>query len=642
MIRVLATAGHVDHGKSTLVEALTGTHPDRLKEEREREMSIDLGFAYLRLPGGLEVGIVDVPGHRDFIANMLAGVGGVDAVLLVVAADEGVMPQTREHVAILDLLGIDAGVVAITKVDLAPDPEWLALVEEDVRHLLAPTTLARAPMVRVSARTGQGLPDLVQALERVLRHARPREDRGRPRLPVDRAFVLTGFGPVVTGTLMDGWIQVGDEVEVLPQGFRARVRGVHVHRRPRPKAPPGARTALNLSGVSRHQLDRGQVVVRPGTYRPTQRVDAFVRVLPDAPIPLRHNQWLKLHVWTSETLARVRLLGADELAPGQSGWVQLEVREPLVVAYGDRFILRRPSPEATVGGGVVLVPHPRGRHPRFRAAVLARLEALYRRDARAVVQQYLDEHGFLGPQGFAGLPLPRDQVQQALAHGARQGEVLMVATEAGPYWVAPAAWQAWNARAHEVLQRYHQRHPMRRGMPLAQFQEAMGLPPALFAAWLRRGEEEGRWVRHRERVALPDHRPRFPPEVQARVEALLQRFAQGERLPNRQECLEAVGEEAFLVLVEQGRLVPLDDRYVVDRATYRRWMQQVHALLQEGPRTTGQLRQALGASRRLVVAFLEHLDRQGLTRREGDVRVWVGAPPVQDEAWPSSRDDPGG
>ncbi len=277
-MHVIGTAGHVDHGKSTLIEALTGVHPDRLKEEREREMTIDLGFAWMTLPPteaapAEEVGIVDVPGHRDFIENMLAGIGGIDMALFVVAADEGVMPQTREHLAILDLLQIQGGVVALTKIDMVSDPDWLDLVETDLHEVLANTVLADAPILRVSARTGAGIQELKKTLGEALAQRSPRPDLNRPRLPVDRVFTMAGFGSIVTGTLVDGSLRVGDEVEILPQGLRSRVRGLQTHKQKEQVAVPGSRTAVNISGIALEQIQRGNVIAHPGDYQPTQRID---------------------------------------------------------------------------------------------------------------------------------------------------------------------------------------------------------------------------------------------------------------------------------------------------------------------------------------------------------------------------------
>ncbi|MCJ7533556.1 MAG: selenocysteine-specific translation elongation factor, partial [Anaerolineales bacterium] len=369
-MRVIGTAGHVDHGKSTLVEALTGINPDRLKEEREREMTIDLGFAWLTLPNGEEVGIVDVPGHRDFIENMLAGIGGIDAALFVVAADEGVMPQTQEHLAILDLLQIQGGVIALTKIDMVSDPDWLDLIEEDVRKAIKGTVLESVQLVRVSARQGIGLQELQKAITACLAARPPRPDLGRPRLPVDRVFTMPGFGTIVTGTLIDGHFSVGDEVEILPQGTHGRVRGLQSHKRKTEEALPGSRTAVNIAGVDMDKVARGNVVVHPGDYQPSRRLDVQFRLLANVSQPLRHNVQVKIFVGTAEVLARLRLLGQETLLPGQQGWIQLELTEPIIASRGDHYILRRPSPPETIGGGVVVDPHPKERHKRFAQAVL--------------------------------------------------------------------------------------------------------------------------------------------------------------------------------------------------------------------------------------------------------------------------------
>src|SRR5512146_766731 len=292
-MRVIGTAGHVDHGKSTLIAALTGTHPDRLKEEQAREMTIELGFGWLTLPNGEEIGIVDVPGHRDFIENMLSGIRGIDAALLVIAADEGVMPQTREHLAILDLLQIPAGIIVLTKTDLAPDPAWLDLVETDIRLALSGTVLSEAPLVRVSAKTGTGLDSLLSTLETLLQQKPARLDLNRPRLPIDRVFSMSGFGTVVTGTLLDGQLALGDEVEIAPSGQKGRVRGLQTHKKKEDHAVPGSRTAVNISGIDTESVRRGEMLIRPNQYQPTRRIDAHFRLLKDVSSSLKHNSEVK-------------------------------------------------------------------------------------------------------------------------------------------------------------------------------------------------------------------------------------------------------------------------------------------------------------------------------------------------------------
>ncbi|MDQ3653523.1 MAG: selenocysteine-specific translation elongation factor, partial [Chloroflexota bacterium] len=373
---VIGTAGHVDHGKSTLVTALTGIDPDRLAEEKEREMTIDLGFAWLSLPSGNEVSVVDVPGHERFIKNMLAGVGGIDAALLVIAADEGVMPQTEEHLAILDLLGVSRGVVAITKRD-AVDDEWLELMREETHERLRGSSLESAPMVAVSARTGEGLPDLLEALDTVLARLESRPAAGVARLPVDRVFSVQGFGTVVTGTLLDGPLSVGQEVQLLPAGVRSRVRGLQTHKHKVEDASPGRRLAVNLSALPTQSVNRGDVLLPVRTLRATRQFDAKVCLTAAAPRALEHGQRLDLFVGAAETVATLSLLDRDELRPGDSCAAQLRVADGLVLLRGDRFILRQPSPSMTVGGGLVLDVHPK-RHRRKTPETLEAMASLER------------------------------------------------------------------------------------------------------------------------------------------------------------------------------------------------------------------------------------------------------------------------
>ena len=375
-MRVICTAGHVDHGKSTLIATLTGIHPDRLIEEQKREMTIELGFAWLTLPGGEEIGIVDVPGHRDFIGNMLAGVGGIDAVMLVIAADEGVMPQTKEHLAILDLLQVSKGIIVLSKIDLIEDPEWLDLVETEIQNTVSNTALADAPIIRISSRDGIGITNLLNSLENTLSKCTDRIDYGRPRLPIDRVFSIPGFGTVVTGTLLDGSFFIGEEIELLPSHKKGRIRGLQIHKNKEEKAFPGTRTAINISGINTNEIQRGDLVVHRGQYKSSRLVDLFVDLLGDISAPIKHGTEVKLFIGTSEIMAKIRLLGTDKLDPGQQGWIQLELKEPVIAMRGDRFILRKPSPGETIGGGIVVDPFPKQRHKRFAADTIQKLETL--------------------------------------------------------------------------------------------------------------------------------------------------------------------------------------------------------------------------------------------------------------------------
>ncbi len=621
-MRVIGTAGHVDHGKSTLVKALTGIDPDRLREEQERQMTIDLGFAWMMLPGGEEVGIIDVPGHHDFIENMLAGVGGIDAALLVIAADEGVMPQTREHLAILDLLEIQPAVVAVTKTDLVEDAAWLDLVEEEVRGLLATTRLAEVPLVRCSAVTGEGLAALVIALEDVLQASPPRRDLGRPRLPIDRAFTISGFGTVVTGTLTDGRLRVGQQVEILPQGLRARIRGLQSHKRKVEEAVPGSRVAANLSGVEVRQVRRGDVLVPPGAYRATRLLDVRFRLLPEADRPLRHHQEVKLFLGSAQRIARARVLGQDQIRPGEEGWLQLLLEAPVVAERGDHFILRRPSPPATLGGGQVADPTPSRRHRRRDVAVLARLEALLAGSPERVLEETLAAKGAirladLGTESGLGGASAR----QALTTLLQSRRAHLVGGESG--WVVGAGQgQALLERARKALEQYHSAFPLRQGMPREELKSRLGLATSLFNGLVRSWAENGVLEEVGARLRLAGYRPRLSPEQQARVQRLLAAFqAHPYAPPTYKASLEQVGEELLGHLIEEGVLVQVSPEVLLSREAYQAMVARVkEELARRDTITVAEVRDLFETSRKYALALMEHLDSIGVTVREGDAR----------------------
>jgi selenocysteine-specific elongation factor len=627
-MRVIGTAGHVDHGKSTLIAALTGTHPDRLKEERAREMTIDLGFAWMSLPGGEPVGIVDVPGHRDFIENMLAGVGGIDAALFVVAADEGVMPQTREHLAILDLLQIPAGVIVLTKIDLIDDPEWLDLVEVDIRQAVAGTVLADAPLVRVSSRTRAGLDELVRTLAQVLEKQPARADLGRPRLPVDRVFTIAGFGTVVTGTLSDGRLRTGDEVEILPAGLRGRIRGLQTHNQKEDQALPGSRTAVNISGVDVDQLQRGMVVALPRQYQPSRLIDAQFRLLKDASSALKHSTEVKFFTGAAEILARLRLLGREELAPGETGWIQLELREPAVVLRGDHYILRRPSPGETLGGGIVLDPHPKERHKRFSEPVLRQLETYLQGSPDEVLFQASLASGPAPAREVIGRArLGAEQGRAALAELLDRGDLLALDETAGrpgeETWViARPQWQALSDQVEAALKAFHKSYPLRPGMPREELKSRLKLAPRIFNAlarlWIQRGvmAESGAFVH------APGHAIRPTPRDEARIQTLLERMAQAPHSPPTIKEMQAeLGEELYEAAVALGKLVPVSAEVAFRKEDYDALLRQVREMLAaQGTITVAEFRDRFNTSRRYALAFLEHLDQTGVTVREGDNR----------------------
>lgn len=594
-------------------------------------MTIDLGFAWLTLPSGEAVGIVDVPGHRDFIENMLAGVGSIDAALFVVAADEGVMPQTREHLAILDLLEVSTGVVALTKLDLAESEDWVELVIADVSETLEGTVLKDAPIIPVSARTGEGLPELVAALQDILATVEPRQDQGRARLPVDRVFSISGFGTVVTGTLIDGHIEVGQEVEVLPQGLRARVRGLQTHKQRVNQAAPGSRVAANLSGVGKADLKRGDVVTTSGWLHPTVLVDVQLRYLSDAQRPLRHNTQLKLFTGAAETLARVRLLGQDTLEPGESGWAQLRLRDAVAVTKGDRFIVRIPSPPSTVGGGIVVDSNPGRRYRRFRPEVLERLETLARGTPDEILLQTIERRGPSLIRDVVSASGLAEAAPDALQHVLERKQAVLLGPQSDSYppitsrrlLVSHKWWADIVDQLSSQLAAYHRRFPLRAGMPREALRSGLKLEAKVFNGVLARAAGEGLVQEEGAFVWLSSHTVRLSSKQRDAVDELLTRFRRQPTItPSVKESIAAVGEEVLGLLTSRGDLNQVSGEVVFLPETYREMVTRIRSHIEnQGSITLAQTRDLFGTSRKYAQAILEHLDEVGITKREGDART---------------------
>ena len=587
-------------------------------------MTIDLGFAWLRLSSGDEVGIVDVPGHQDFIRNMLAGVGPVDAVLLVVALDEGVMPQTREHLAILRVLGVDRGVVALTKRDLVDD-EWASLARADVAAALQGTPLGGAPMIEVSATARTGLAELVAALESVLRSAPPRRDLGRPRLAIDRAFTLTGFGTVVTGTLVDGVFAVGDEIEILPTAQHARIRGIQTHKRALESASPGSRVALNLTGVEKDDLERGMVIVRPGTLAPVSVVSARVEVLGSASDAITQDEAVKVHAGTAEVMARVSLLEEATLDPGASGWIQLRLATPLAVAVGDRFVIRRPSPPETLGGGAVAdVSGERMRRRRDAVALLEKRTAptaASRLLAALDVPRTSDEAG-----ARSGLDATaRDEAARELLESGR-------AVALADALVARESFEAFATRIERTLAATHRRAPLRAGAPREEIRSSVDLPAKRFNALIERLTHDGRVAERRSNLALVTHTPTLTAEQEAawsRAREALGRDPLQPPSPSTLESEYGLDRELVAALAERGDLIRIGTEAVfLPDAVVRFADAVVGELATKGTITVARARDLTGSSRKHVLPLLGFLDDRGLTRRSGDDRILV-IPPEQ-------------
>jgi selenocysteine-specific elongation factor len=528
-------------------------------------------------------------------------------------------------------------VVALTKIDMVgEDPtsrdEWLDLVEADLHSVLQNTILSDAPIMRVSARMGWGISELKTALSDCLAERPPRLNLSRPRLPIDRVFTIAGFGTVVTGTLLDGQLKVGDEVEILPTGLRGRVRGLQTHKQKEQIAVPGSRTAVNITGVALDELQRGQVVAHPGSYRSTQRLDVQFRLLPDASLALKHNTEVKLFIGAAEVVARVRLLGLDELAPGEQGWLQLEVVEPVVATRGDHYILRRPSPGETLGGGVVVEPHPRGRHKRFAPGTISRLEALAQGTPADVLLQSLTASGAATFKDLtASSNLDAQQVRLATQELLAAGQMLILegdgnALRPDDLVVSRNLWEQIIQRIIHEVEAYHKAFPLRRGIPREELKsrskDLLRPSPRLFGAVLRRLVAEGRLQESGPVVFLPGHTIRFTPQQEQAIQQLMKRFASSPYSPPPlKECQIEAGEDVVAALIDLEILVAVAPDVVFRKEDYDRMVSDVRGLIQKnGALTVAQARDHFNTSRRYVLAFLEHLDAIGVTTRQGDER----------------------
>ncbi|MYD52940.1 MAG: selenocysteine-specific translation elongation factor [Chloroflexi bacterium] len=620
---VIGTAGHVDHGKSALVQALSGIDPDRWAEEKARGLTIDLGFAWCELPSGRAVSIVDVPGHERFIKNMLAGVGGINLALLVIAADEGVMPQTREHLDILDLLDIDRGLVALTKTDLV-DEEWLALVEEEIVELLADTTLAGSPIAPVSALTGVGVEELQALIDSQIDDLPPIPDQGRPRMPIDRAFSISGFGAVVTGTLLDGEISVGDPVIIEPGRIECRVRGLQSHEETLDTAPPGARTAVNLSGVSANDIERGMVLTSPGWLEPTSAIDIRLRAVAGASRPLPHNATRTLHVGADEVQARIRLLEGDLLASGDSTWAQLRLERPIAAARGDHFVLR--SAEATVAGGRIVDTRPR-RHHRNDQSTLQALQRLLDGSPDDTLLTVLQR---MEPVRWSDL-LARSElaVEEASAALERQvsGGAVVVLDEGGmsdsAVLISDLGLGALTARAEAIVTDYVNLYPLRAGLPREDLRSRLNLPQRAFAFLQELMSNSGQLMVRDGSFDRPDRSVALSEEQQAQVESLLSRLKDQGVRPDTDAAFDG---DLLEYLEAQGLIVRLKGGVNLERRTFDDMLAETRTLLEAQERATlAEVRDRLGTSRKIAQAFLEHLDTSRVTRRVGDARVlWHG------------------
>jgi len=627
---VLGTAGHIDHGKTSLVKALTNIDTDRLKEEKERGITIDLGFAFLNLTQEIQLGIIDVPGHERFVKNMLAGVGGIDLVMLVIAADEGVMPQTREHLAICELLQVREGLVALTKTDMV-EPDWLELVQADTAEFLQGTFLEGKPIIPLSSRTGEGLPALLDVLRTICEQLTPKSATGPARLPVDRVFTMRGFGTVVTGTLFSGSLCLEGRVEVLPRGLAARIRGLQAHNQPVTEAIAGQRTAVNLQGLEKAELQRGDVIVTPGRFPVTYMLDVTLTLLADAPRPLKHRAQVRFHIGTSEIMGRVILLDRNEVQPGEAVFAQLHLEEPAVVAPQDRYVLRSYSPVLTIGGGMILDALP-AKHKRHRPQVLEQLTRLHHGTPveALTVHLYNADYAGLRWSDFL-LRSPLDETSLRSLVGTLQQQGVGVTIEGDPPWLLHREpYTRVRSQVLQLLEEFHHQYPLRPAMVTEELRSKFpGMEEKVFDTILRDLSTAGALEVSRDKVKLAQHTVTLSPERQAIVDALEQTFLQAQyQPPSLEEALASQqsthnDDRALLqVLVDQHKLVRLKGDLFYHPDVLADVEQRLRTHLEHHSEiTAGEFRDLLQISRKYAIPLLEHFDNQRLTMRVGDKRV---------------------
>ncbi|MFZ5813841.1 MAG: selenocysteine-specific translation elongation factor [Bacillota bacterium] len=620
---IIGTAGHVDHGKTALIRALTGVETDRFPEEKERGISIDIGFAQFTLPSGRRAAVIDVPGHERFIKNMLAGITGIDVVLLVVAADEGVMPQTREHLDILRLLEIKQGIIVLTKKDLV-DEEMLELVEADIREAVAGSFLEQAPAIAVSSLTGDGLPDLLKALDSVWESAESKDVTAFARLPIDRAFVRPGFGTVVTGTLVGGTIQEGDRMELLPLDLEVRVRGLQVHGEKVLRAEAGQRVAVNLAGIERSDVARGHVLCAPGALKPTESFAARLHLLHSWPKELKHGVRVHLHTGTSEVLARVLLLEGDLLEPGRSAYVQIKTEEPLVVGRGDHYIIRSYSPVHTMGGGVVVEPH--AHYKKSQAAqAIAELKVKETGGLGGVIAETLSRSGMV-PLSLAELArrtgIPAETIQQELP-----GLAADVRTLEGGLLIHRRGLGQFIAAVRGELEGFYRQFPLRSGLGKEEVRRRLNIGGKEFSALLAAAETAGELSVVRERIALPGRTPTLNAGQAKLADGVRAAIARAGFNPlSVGELKELVKgrdtEEVITFLTEQGEAVRVGDDLIIHAPVLEEGVRRTREHLRaNGKISVAEFRDLLGTTRKYALPLLEWMDEQKITRRAGDERL---------------------
>jgi len=629
---ILGTAGHIDHGKTSLIKALSGIDTDRLKEEKLRGITIELGFAHMDLPGGERLGIVDVPGHERFVKHMVAGATGIDLVALVIAADEGVMPQTREHMEICELLRVKKGLVVLTKTDLVDDPDWLEMVQEDVIDFLKDTFLEGSEIIRVSAATGEGLEELKQALAKLVHQVEPRSSEGPFRLPVDRVFSMRGFGTVVTGTSAAGKLHIGDPVMVYPKQYKTKVRGLQVHSEEVQEIYAGQRTAINLQAVERAVIQRGDVVATPGALVPTRMIDVRMELLSSSPRPLKNRAKIRFHTGTAEHLATAVLLDREELVPGEQTFAQVRLDQPVTALRGDRFVLRSYSPVQTIGGGTVLHPLPRKHkgHGKLEAAVA--LDALLRGDEDDIILWHVLDAAWFGlavDELQVRTNIPGGHLEKALQRFASQKKVIFFDRE-NQRFLHPKVLENIQHSVLETLASYHQLYPLKTGMPKEELAAQLPHPleVKLYNFVLRQLADQDLIATEMEWVRLQTHKIDLSRDEEGIRQKIEQAYRQsGLQPPFFKDVAASLSgtprqhQDVLEWMVSLGTLTKVKEDIYFLTAVIQELQQRLVAFLKEhGEMSTPQFKDMTQASRKYTIPLLEYFDAQRITIRIGDMR----------------------
>ncbi|OEF99265.1 selenocysteine-specific translation elongation factor [Vulcanibacillus modesticaldus] len=620
---IVGTAGHIDHGKTTLSKALTGKDTDRLKEEKARNISIELGFAPFKLPNNDYVSLIDVPGHEKFIRHMVAGVGGIDLVLLIIAADEGIMPQTKEHLQIIDLLGIEHGIIVLTKKDLV-DQEFLDLVEEEVRETLKKSNLINAPIISVSSVTNEGIEELKQLIQEKLNQIPERISSGFFRMPIDRVFTLKGIGTVVTGTVYSGSVKIGQELEIMPSNHKVRIRSLQVHSNSVDEAFAGQRVAINLTGIELDEINRGDSIVTPNHWEPSKRIDVELNILDDIDFSIKQNSEVKFHIGTSEVLGTLIMYDRKEAQPGDTIYAQIKLEEPIISSRKDRFIIRRPSPSTTIGGGVVIEPN--AIKHKYRQETIEQLKQKSKGTLEDLLLQQLmeNEKVFLTLNDLSNtLILPENELKEELNKLKDQKKIMEFSNGKVTFF---ASTHVFNNLLKEIIKHlsiYHEKYPLRMGQPKAEFTKQFftNLKPKIIQVIFLYLESEQYIKINEEYISMYDFQPTLPKHLQQKTEQLEKKLINQQLKPDSWDELTKSLEinekdkiEIYNYLINLRKILKLTDKMVIHYQTFEKLKQEVtYFLSKEGQITLQQAKELLGVSRKYLVPLMELLDQEKVT-----------------------------